>query len=258
MRQRCKIICKNKYGEQLNTIFQQACTEGDLELVKYIVNINAYECGTYQLRYANGFKIAKQSGQSKVYEYLLTQLKRLDLLQISPLLEAACVRGDLDFVRYVATEPGIDCGKALHLTTKALENATEHGHLDIVKFYLFSPEVEHHIDLHNKSDNLFRLACYGGQINIVKYFLESEDITTKVNIHSCNDEGLITACVKKHHEVINYLIFEQQISLTESIKNYIKNNSEAKKLFEIREFKDKIEQKLTTINNKTIDKKNKI
>ena len=258
MRQRCKNICKNQYGDQLNKIFDKACSEGDIERVKYIVSINAYECGLYQLRHANGFKIAKESGQYDIYKFLLTQLKRLDLLQITPLLEKACVRGDLEFVKYVATEKGVDCGSVLHLTNSALENAVEHGHLDIVKFYLFSPEIQNHSNLHNKSDNLFRLACYAGQVDIIKYFLESPDIKTKVNIHTCDDEGFITSCQKNHHELTHYFIFENNIQITEAIEKYLKNKPEIKKLFEIREFKDKIEKKIETIVSKTTDKKNKI
>lgn len=258
MLKRCKNICKNQYGEDLNKIFDKACSEGDIELVKYIVKINAYECGLYQLRYANGFKIAKQSNQAEVYDFLLTQLKRLNLLQISPLLEAACTRGDLEFVKYVATEKGVDCGSALHLTNSALENAVESGHLDIVKFYLFSPEIQNHINLHNKSDNLFRLACYAGQLDIIKYFLESLDIQTEINIHTCEDEGFITACQKNHHEVVNYFIFENNIQITEAIGKYLTNKLEIKKLFEIREFKDKLEKKTEFIVSKEIQSKYKI
>lgn len=139
-----------------------------------------------------------------------------------------------------------------------LRDACFHGHLDIVKYLLTSPDLKKHANIHENNDWPLQRACRYGNLEVVKYLLTSPDLTEYANIHEDNDLAFKDACYKKYLEIVKYLIFDYKIDQTVSIRGFLilENRKEILDMFDKRDLQDKLSKELN--NNNIIEKRTKI
>jgi hypothetical protein len=115
----------------------------------------------------------------------------------------------------------------------------EKGDFEQVKYWLTSPDVEVHANIHADFEGGLISACVMGNLEIVKYLLTSPDLKDHANIHAERDMAFRFAYAtysfpnSPTKEVIDYLIKDYGLPLTNNIKKDMKQypNEEVSKLF---------------------------
>ena len=130
-----KIIMNQEEQDKINKEFIKAVKNGDLVLVKSLLNqgadINSYDDNDYVL------KISAEKGHLEVVEYLVEHGVDIHTKNNQALIFAS-IKGHLDVVKYL-----VEKGADIHaLNDYALKLASFHGYLEIVKFFLFDCQIE--------------------------------------------------------------------------------------------------------------------
>src|SRR5579875_644105 len=127
-----------KNQKELNADLAQACNDGDLNLVKFLLNDEALTLKaqlyyiTDNTEYSNSLIIACKNGHKNIVEYL-------------------CTSDDLKNRR-----------KSDNQIEAALSTAAAYGHLDIVRFLMEDDRIDY-LDIH-ANPNAFISACGSGEL----------------------------------------------------------------------------------------------
>lgn len=100
---------------------------------------------------------------------------------------------------------------------------------------------QYKINPSSEEDLGFRLTCTYGSLSVLKYLTNQKDYFP--NIHAKNDSAFKLATRMQKLEVIQFLIFDLNISKTESISKFLKNNpnKSVESMFEARELNKQLE-----------------
>ena len=136
---------------QLTTQFNNACGQGDLALVKDLLNSQESTChidfnsdGRY------GFRAACQGGHLNVVEYLLNDTPLKEDSSLSTLIgsgyRSACEGGSLEIVQYLLNQKVQDTVQNMEA---GFFNACRYGHFQIVEYLIFEKNIEISTSLKN-------------------------------------------------------------------------------------------------------------
>ena len=134
----------------INEYFIDACSNGHLQLVKYLINNGVKVVGS-------GLFIAARDGHFDIVQYLVECGANVN--QYNPLVNAS-IRGASKIVKYL-----IENGADIHIDDNiALKYAVQYNDLDLVKFL-----VEHGADIHGRDDEAIRYAKHKRFQEIIDY-----------------------------------------------------------------------------------------
>jgi len=213
--------------KQLNEAFLDACHEGNLDKVKFLLN-------SPELNNNANIHYQEDSG-----------------------IHQACENGHLHILQYLLTSPELKEHADIHSKNDwVLTIACNEGFLDIVKYLLTSPDLKEHSNF--KAEQL-DYAIHLENMDIVDYLLNSSDLKEKYNVHIDNDKIFKNSCEFADKKMLHYLIYELNIDRTDEINNYLAepngrpNNlkSEAKNMFEMRDLKKDLNKELPDNNEST-------
>ena len=155
------MIDKTKYivmnQDELNYELIQACCNGYVELMKYLLT----------------------STELKVHAYINY---RNNINDWNALIWA-CRNGHLNIIQYLLTSPELAEHANINHKSKngsnALMYACINGHLNIIQYLLTSPELKKHADIYHKNKhgfNALMFACEEGHLDIAQYLIIDMDI----------------------------------------------------------------------------------
>lgn len=141
-----KFICEFP-GVDLNvnlhgrSVLYLACTNGDVEMVKYLGSIPAIKTEEDGTITSSPLCVACHAGNLEVVRFLVEELKfnpggyHSRFSSTQPLAHA-CVSGNSELVRYLLKFPEVDINKNGSYSMNALTQTGPRGHLDILKVLL--------------------------------------------------------------------------------------------------------------------------
>ncbi len=159
---------------QLNKAFIDACKDGDLDVVQYLLTSSELqEHADIHADDGGGIMLACRNGHLDIIRYLLTSPELKEPPNIQHLLTGimlACINDNLTIVEYLFTSPDLHC---------------------------YSETVA-------KKGVFFGWACDAGSLNVVKYLLNSLNLG-KIDIEDIKS-GYVSACRNNRGKVIKYLL----------------------------------------------------
>ncbi len=175
--QELKLQFQSYDQEQLNDAFIDACRNGDLEIIRYLLTSSELkEHADIHINDDDGFHWACASGYLEIVRYLLTSPELKEHVDIHSENDGgfrwACEKGHLDIVRYLLTSSELTEHSDIHAYNDCgFQWACERGHLEVVRYLLTSPELNDHADIHTNDDMGFQWACNNGHLELVVYLL---------------------------------------------------------------------------------------
>lgn len=149
----------------------------------------------------------------------IESLKGKSDYQLQELLFQYSETGDLERVKSLLSYYNIDAED----TSGALSCACLSGNIELVKYFLVSPNLKNLFDINSNFDSALSSACQTGHLHIVKYLLESPELEKHSHIPfingSVNNPIVISASIK-HLDMFEYLISiskEKDIRLVDHI-----------------------------------------
>ena len=133
---------KNPAQIQLNNQFLNACSQGNLDLVKDLLNSQESTCHIdFNDEGSQGFRVACQGGYLSVVQYLLTATplkedKGIDTT-IAAGFRSACETGSLEVVQYLVTVEDKPWNKE-----DGFFNACRYNHLELVEYLVFGYGIQ--------------------------------------------------------------------------------------------------------------------
>lgn len=261
---------KNFSQEKLNTAFHEACSNGNLDEVKYLlISPEIKEHADISYYGDTGLSDACWNGHLEIVKYLLTSPELKEHANLNDHLENdcgallnACGAGHLEIVKYLLTSPDLKETAIIDWQfMPPLSAACESGHLEIVKYLLTSPEIKEHPTI-----NIYRLVntISKDKLDVLEYLLTATELPKLYNIHDHDDILFQRGIYHESRECIRYLIFKFNIKLTENIKkcleepekNKEKFSNEVKEMFAVRKLANELSQELPY--NLSNNKKNKL
>ncbi|XP_071086040.1 serine/threonine-protein phosphatase 6 regulatory ankyrin repeat subunit C-like [Haliotis cracherodii] len=204
-----------------NTILHVACIGGDLEVVKFVLSLNAVDLNCKGHHQRTPVRMVDFWKHRNVFDFLVS--KGADLSQVDDkgenILHVACLEGHLDLVKDSVTNHRVDINSRGRYGRTPVMKAAEKGHkevLDLLK--------SNGCDVNLKDDNgnnILHVACIGGHVEIVKFVL-SQGL---VGINSRGQYGRTPAMMAaggQHIEVVEVLFDTgADLSLTDNDSNNI-------------------------------------
>lgn len=238
----------------INELLIVAAKENNLAEFKYLLFNDKllYEPDNLE----EAFKTACAYGSFDIIDYYLYSEEMKDKISLKRSIQdgffSTCINGRLDVLEFLFTKE--ECKSVIDVTlndNEAFKTACEYANLDIIKYLLTSPNINKEVDVHAEFDAAFRRACVNGNLDVINYLLSSPELKTKVDIHTDDDSGFISAI--EHIHVIEYFIFEKNIEKTKTIDKFLTLNhfDNIQKMFEIRDFNQKLNHSLSDESSKT-------
>jgi ankyrin repeat protein len=285
-----------KNQKELNADLVQACKDGDLDLVQFLLNDKELPLKAQlyyiadNMEYSNSLLISCANGHLNIVKYLCTSEdlsdRRRSDNKVEAALSTAAAYGYLDIVRFFMEDGRIDY-LDIHKNPNAFISACGSGELEIVKYFMSSPYIKVHTDP-EKYVLGFKKACANNYVNIAQYFLEDTDLlqslvtenykeifsnactcscinildyllkNTYINEHVNMESHFLKAVEHNNLEVVHYFIFEHGIKKTEKIEQHIKDNKEIQTLFNTRELKNELSNELGSFKDEVKSKRLKL
>ena len=173
-------IIENFNNEEKKYILYSACRNGNLELVRYLI----------EQQYLNK-EITGKLGQTP--------------------LHIACSNGNLNIVKYLCEKQNVNKElKENSFGKTPLHCACENGHLDVIK-YLCEEQHVNKEARENFGETPFHYACENGHLDVIKYLCEEQNVNKEARDES-NATPLHSACLSRNTEVVKYLYEEQHVN----------------------------------------------
>ena len=206
---------------------------------------------------------ASNTGNLDVIKDLLTlpgnKYQRFLFFLINPCFLHACMYGQINIVKYLLTSSDIKTHAEINTDNDdGFISACGAGHLDVVKYLLSSSDLKNHSNINASSNKAFSSSAGFGHLNVIKYLFSmpkiKENIITK---EECSNLAFSVACIKNQLHILQYIILELNIDKSPMVEILMKNtnNTEALKIFELRDLKTNIENELNVSNTTTISTK---
>lgn len=183
---------KDKSKKELSMAFIQACHNGELGKVKYLLTSNELK-------------------------------ENADIHYMGDVgFIAACDNGHIEIVKYLAISPELKEHANIHtINDFGFTVACDNGKINLVKYLLNSPELESNLNVHTNFDAPFKSACEKNQLDVIHYLICDKNIKKTKEIQKFLIEGKFENIEK---------IFESR-KLNKRLKNELySNNADKRKL----------------------------
>ena len=189
----------NKKDSKGRTPLHIACINGDLPLVRYLIE-DAHS--DIEATTNNGYApihSACEGGHLEIVQYLIKaahvdkEAKTADSFKNTP-LHIACMKGHLPIVQYLIEDAGVDKNAEdnLFLST-ALHIACEYGNCGVVQYLIEKASLDMDAkDIRGRKP--LHIACEENQLPVIHYFIKKLNITDppqnfESNIHVATETG---------------------------------------------------------------------
>jgi len=172
----------------VGTPFYIACQEGQVEIVKSLLNDQRVDINKARTNGETPFYTACYYGYTEVVELLLND----DRIDINIILDGGvtpfyitCQEGHIEIVKLLLNDNRIEVNETRNSGATPFFFACECGHIEIVKLLLNDPRV----DVNKATEDSITpisIACSEGHIQIVKYMLASG---REIDINKKDDDG---------------------------------------------------------------------
>jgi len=147
---------------------------------------------------------------------------------------------------------------------KEFVEACAKGNINLVEFFLTSPEIDYHPHISINNDHALVWACRNNHNDTVKYLLSSPKIKDHANIHARDDFPFKQAFNYKSEDLLNFYIFELNIKKTQFISDFLVERKDshqewykkAESMFQARDLNSELEKNISS--DKMNQKNNKI
>jgi hypothetical protein len=119
---------------------------------------------------------------------------------------------------------------------------SRYGQLDNLKYLFANYSDNKYLQDNLKHGDILAHACENGNLNIIKYILSDDQLKRNVDIHIYDELPFKYAYDNNRTNVIEYFIFDLDIELNQHIKNKVEPDSDAFKMFSVRELAKSLEQ----------------
>lgn len=174
-------------------------------------------------------------------------------------LKVASINSSINIIKLLLLSPELKQYTSINCDNDyVFRSACGFGRFDIINFILETPELNRSADEVTTLKNAILEASMHNQLEVFKYFLNKYDPKIIPRLNSYYEKCFIEAFERESEDMVPYFIFELEIPKSKRLHQYIeKNNAQLlKKLFEKREFKEKLDLELN--GNFTNSKKLKI
>jgi ankyrin repeat protein len=138
--------------------------------------------------------------------------KKLNFDEANHEFHVACIKGNLDLVKYLLTSNELENNADIHFENdECISLACRYGNLEVLKYLLTSPDLKSHANPHSQSSDAFRWACKNGHLNIIKYFLFDPSINDKFQLQKYSYEAIIRGIYYDKIEVVDYILNSTEI-----------------------------------------------
>lgn len=257
----------NVRNDKGKTILHITCENGNMELLKYLIEEKNCELDEEDKKGVTSLMLALAANNSEIFNYLITKgadINKLgtkieimfhnitNSLVIAPAtddtsfcskneangLHIAAYNGNFNLIKLIVSKQTCSVHESTSDGWNALHCAVPTGNLDIIKF-LVSLDINTD-QVTNRSETLLHLAARNRRIDLVKYFVE---LNVKIDaITDTGDTALSIAFQGKSWKIVHYLLdlyLTQEISDSYSVNNALhiiiaekSYNSQFKSLYE--------------------------
>jgi ankyrin repeat protein len=181
-------------------VFHIACERKNFDIVEYLTDIIPSDDVAFDVQYNFAFINACKTGNIDIIKCMLNKSKNKLVVHIDKYVILSCQYGYIEIVKYLTDFLSDEQQNVCY--NKSFQMACDKGNLDIVMFLV---EMENNnININYDNDCSFCSACYKGHIEIVKYLLSIPNNNININ---CDDNGpFCSACYKGHIEIVKYLL----------------------------------------------------
>ncbi|XP_071104773.1 putative ankyrin repeat protein RF_0381 [Haliotis cracherodii] len=169
-----------------NTILIDACRNGDLKQVKYILSQDTANINTRGENGVTPAMIAAEKGLRDILELLVKKGSDLSLLDENDnnILHLACKEGNVDIVKYIHSRNIIDIDRRGENAKTPLMFAVQFGNMEVFSFLIRKGADTSTLEADD--ENILHLSCRGGNVEIVNYILKQKI----VDINSESYDGM--------------------------------------------------------------------
>tara|TARA_B110001450_G_scaffold190015_1_gene178196 strand:- start:644 stop:1693 length:1050 start_codon:yes stop_codon:yes gene_type:complete len=212
-----------------NSSFKYSCKSGNLELVKYLLQLDKLNINELINNIDSSFQNSCLSGNLELVTFLLDLFPNINISKYDELsFQSACLSRNIGLVKYLLLiKPNIDI---YAYNNEAIKNACYSGSIEIVK-YLFNLSNNNFYKTNSTLKRILICATQSCNLELFKYLLNKFKNLNNYNIDlSFNNETLfITACNSRNNELVKYLL-EIKPDIDIHTKNSIKGKDYCFKL----------------------------
>jgi ankyrin repeat protein len=201
-------------GEDDWTALMEVASEGDLPLVKFLIEEGG---GSPNLKTHEGwssFFMACTFGHTQVVRYLMEEsnadIDARSNNNFSP-VGMATLAGQMEVVKILIEEGGVDVDDPFGIGATPLKAASNRGHAEIVK-YLIGKGAD--VDLYGGNFTALCMATAGGHLDVVKILIEVGGADANIACDEIQWTPLHQACKNGFFDVVVYLVQEAEADVT--------------------------------------------
>lgn len=166
---------------------------------------------------------------------------------LSALFADLCEVGDLESIRYMLTAPDLHIRPdfddiADERDEVGLTLAAANGHLNVVQYLLFSPELKKHDSFPSDYFDYLKLICRNGQFHVADYLKEKEIFDPLLVFDRVLFHG------RQNDNLAEYLIINCDIPVTSKVQKVINGVPFIAQLFEKRELNKELKKNLDVLD----------
>lgn len=180
-------------------LFITACTEGDLEKVKNILENYLFEVDDeYEHEYVNfeefnlGLRNACLNNHMDIVDYLI----KSNLNSRNYALRVCCIKGYFENFKHIIDTYGYECDFDCDLFEDCLYSAVNSNNFELVKYI-----ISFGVDIKKLAQTLFNYTGLHGNVEMAKFF-----VSFGANDVDSYSRTLCDACTHDHIEMVEYLL----------------------------------------------------
>ena len=209
---------KQEKMAEIVAYFNSACRDNNLTYIKSFRGSVDEEFFNGVVKNCIGFGDACVFGRIDVLTYLLTSdefKKTYNTTQnISLGLTIALELQHFDLVKFFIYSKDINKRGLITKNVKRVFKAMcMKGDFNFIKYMMTSPEIKKHISLdYDNIENMAAIACASGNLELVDFLFTSPEIKVHADLGVGDHTEIIKACSNGHLEVVKYLLSSPKLS----------------------------------------------
>jgi len=180
----------------------RACENGDLDLVRYILS---FEAVNKYARNGTPLRNAIVYGHLPIVKVLMEEYKVST--DNTSIVEAAA-NGHMKIIEYLLTYPDVIVNTAVE--DNPVFYAACNGHLAALKLLCELKGENHHINLADNDNAIFRHAAGNGRVNVLQYLIDKPGVDPT----ACDNDAIKSAAQHRHMGAVRYLASLPLVDIT--------------------------------------------